>query len=126
MAAIDILQQRNAKKIVEQKYIDRVLATEARNMFREQNKVAARFNVRSKVPEINRRRFTVSGGRLVVTHPIRQRFIDMKTIRGQRQRAIQIHNKIVYTHFNYIVNQMAYGFTQDVQNLIAQDLKIQL
>ena len=95
-------------------------------MLRAQDKVISRYNVRKMIPEITRRRISVSGNRLTVTHPIRQRFIDMKTIRGQRQRAVQLHNKILYTHFNSIVGRLAYGFTEDVKNLIAKDLKIHL
>lgn len=126
MAATQVLADRNNKKIVEQKFIDRMLKEEAHEIFRAQDRIISRHNVTKMVPEITRRRFSVSNNRLTVTHPIRQRFIDMKNIRGQRQRSIQIHNKIVYGHFNNIIKKLAFGFTEDVKNMIAQEHKIQL
>jgi hypothetical protein len=126
MAATDVLGSRSEKKYIEQKYIDRVLMDEGQNMLRAQDKVISRYNVKKLIPEITRRRISVSSGRLTLTHPIRERFIDMKTIRGQRQKAIQLHNKVLYRHFNSIVGRLAYGFTEDVRNLIAKDQKIHL
>lgn len=126
MAATDVLSSRSDQDHIGKKFIDRVLKDEGHEMIRAQDKVISRHNVRKIVPEISRRRISVSNNKLVFVHPIRQRFIDMKSIRGQRQKAIQLHNKILYSRFNSIVGKLAYGFTEDMRNLIAQDQKIHL
>ncbi|UOY07705.1 hypothetical protein L0P88_03940 [Muricauda sp. SCSIO 64092] len=126
MAATDVLKERTAKKFIEQKYIDRVLRYQGEEMLRQQDRVISRYGVRKTIPEISRRRISVSNSKLTGVHPIRQRFIDMKTIRGQRQKAVHIHNKIIYSGFNAIVGRLAFGLTQDVKNLIANDYKIQM
>lgn len=121
MSAMDTLSSRNNANRIEQKYIERVLKEEATNILRAQDKVIARRNVRREVPEIGRRTFTISNGQATFTHPLRQRFIDMKYRKGERQKAVPIHNKIVYSHFNKIVRRMAFGLTDDVRQLIANE-----
>lgn len=126
MAATDVLKARTSKKIIEQKYIDRVLKDEGSRIIQEQDRVISRHGVRKKVPEITRRRFSVTNSRLEMIHPIRQRFIDMKTIRGQRQKAIEIHNKIIYGGFNSVVRRLAFGFTEDIKKMIANEYNIHI
>ena len=126
MRAVENLNSINNANRIEQKYIDRVLHEEATNIMQAQDRVISRYNVARHVPEITRRRFTVSTGKVTFTHPLRQRFIDMKYRRGVKQDVTPIHNKIIYSHFNKIVRRMAYGFSEDVRELIANEHNIQL
>lgn len=126
MPAVQRLNQGNNAKRIEQKYIDRVLQEEATNILRAQDRIISRYRATEKVPELGRRRFSVSGGKAEFTHPLRQRFIDMKYRKGVRQKEIPVHNKIVYAHFNNIINKLAFGLTDDVRELIANELDIQL
>lgn len=126
MRAVSTLKSRNNANFIEQKYIDRVLQEEGSNILHAQDRVISRYNVARQVPEIGRRRFTVSNGKAEFTHPIRQRFIDMKYRRGVKQRSIPIHNKIVYGHFNKVVRRMAFGFTDDIKEMIANEHNIHI
>lgn len=116
----------NSAKFIEQKYIERVLNQEASNIFEAQNRVLARFNPKSINKIRSNRRFTVKGTSLEVTHTKLQRFIDMKNIRGQKRNPIPVHNKVVYTHFNQIINRLAFGLTDDVKQLLAGEHNIHL
>ena len=117
---------RNNADFIEQKYIDRVLKEESSNIMKAQDRIIGRYNIRQQVPEIGRRRYTVSNGKAEFTHPIRQRFIDMKYRKGVKQKTIPIHNKIVYGHFSHIVNKLAFGFTQEIKELIANEYNIEM
>lgn len=126
MTATEVLKSRNNKKFIEEKYIERVLKDESTEIFRAQERVISRFNVTKSIPEITQRKFSVIGTRMEFTHPIRQRFIDMRRIRGGRQRPVPIHNKVIYNHFNGIINKLAYGFIDAIKEAIGNEYNIQL
>lgn len=126
MGAAETLKSRNNTKIIEQKYIERVLREESTNILRAQDRVISRHNISSKTPEISRRRFRVTGTSAEFVHPLRQRFIDMKYRKGVKQKTVPIHNKVIYNHFNKIVRRMALGFTEDIKNEIANTYNIVL
>ncbi|MFI1770982.1 hypothetical protein [Thalassobellus citreus] len=115
-----------ATNTINEKYTQRVLKQEASNIFSAQERVLNRFNPKFKKTILEKRKFTVTGTALVVEHSIMQRVIDMKNIRGRKQKAIPNHNTIIYGHFNNIINQLQFGLTDDVRNLIAQEHKIVL
>ncbi|TXE18632.1 hypothetical protein ES692_06195 [Psychroserpens burtonensis] len=117
----------NSNSIIEQKYIERVLSREAASIIEDQNRVLARFNPSGKQSIISKRRYTIKGStNLEFTHAMSQRFIDMRRLRGQKKTPIPIHNKIIYTHFNNIINQMAFGLTDDIRQMIAKEYNIEL
>ncbi|MEX0275701.1 MAG: hypothetical protein AB3N16_15120 [Flavobacteriaceae bacterium] len=126
MPAVETLKARNTSSPIEQRYIARVLKEEGAAIMRDQNRIISRYRVRESVPEITTRRFKVTGTSLEITHPLRQRFIDMRYRKGVRQKPVPIHNKVIYSHFNAIVNKMAYGLTEDVRSLIANESQIQM
>ena len=111
---------------IEQKYIQRVLNKEATNIFKAQEKVVSRFQASGAATINAKRRFVVSGSTLDVTHSILQRFIDMKYLRGNRKRVIPVHNKVIYGHFNNIINKLAFGLTDDVKALLSQPINTEL
>lgn len=116
----------HANNIIEQKYIQSVLNQEAESIFTEQKLVVDRSGTSTKDIILQKRRFAVTGTTLEVEHAIVQRFIDMKYISGHKRKAIPVHNKVIYNHFNSIINQLAFGFTDSVRALIAQEHKIQI
>lgn len=54
-----------------------------------------------------------AGGRLIMTHLKRQRFLD---IQGKK-----IHNRIVFGHLSDLIRQLKYGFTEDIRRAMEQD-----
>lgn len=126
MPALQTLKSRNSANFIQGKYIDRVLKEESLNILRAQDRVISRYGVRQKIQEIGKRRFTISNGTAIFEHPIRERFIDMKYRAGTKQKPVPIHNKVIYAGFNRMVGQLAFGLTQDVKDLIANEYNVEL
>lgn len=124
MSASKTLANRSNKRIIEQKYIQQVLTEEGKNIEQAQDDV---FNNRN-IPDLIRssRSFTVQDTTLTHKHDIRQRFDDMKRVRFRKQKSTGAHNKIIWGHLNNIVFRLAYGFTQDAKNLIANQYNLEL
>lgn len=101
-----------------------MLQAEAETVTVEQRRVINRFKVERDIPEILRTTYQVSTNKLTFIHPIRQRFIDMKRIKGERQKNIPIHNKILYASFNRLVTSMAFGLTDDIKEMLSSEFKI--
>lgn len=126
MSASEELTNRTNKRIIEQKYINKVLAEEAVNIREAQDAVFSEFKNADIALIKAKRNFTVSNSTLIGRHHIRQRFNDMRFIKGKSQKPIPTHNKIIWGHFNNIIFKMAYGFTHDVKRAIAREYKIEL
>ena len=72
------------------------------------------------------RSFSVSENALKHEHNIQQRFIDMKRTRYGKQKALPVHNSIIYTHWNRIIYRLSNDLTSAVRAQLAKDLKIEL
>lgn len=127
MNVIGNSQAANANNIIEQKYIERILNKEAKSIIASQNRILAKYNPAQKDHIISKRRFTVKGSNnLEFVHAMSQRFIDMKRLRGAKKKAIPVHNQIIYTHFNNIINQLAFGLTDDIRQMIAKEYNLEI
>jgi uncharacterized protein (UPF0335 family) len=126
MNASQTLASRTNKRIIEAKYIDEVLREEAINIKQEQNDVFNDFKEGGFGTIKSQRAFSVANNTLSHRHLIRQRFIDMKRIKGKGQKPVPVHNKIIWGHFNNIIFKLAYGFTEDVKQSIARNYQIEL
>ena len=126
MSASNLLQQRASKRIIEDKYIEQVLHEEAKNIESAQDQVFNDFKENGYGTIKSTRVFQVANNTLTHRHLIRQRFIDMKRIKGKGQKPIPVHNKIIWGHLNNIVFKLAYGFTKDVKNAIVKDYQIEI
>lgn len=124
MGALEVLKSRNNTKAIEAKFTQRILESEARTVLNEQKRIASRYRVSRDIPEINRSTYQVATNKLTYVHPIRQRFIDMKRIKGERQTPVPIHNKVLFSSFNRLVRSMAFGLTDDIKELISAEFKI--
>lgn len=126
MSAIGNSRTQSGNSIIQTKFMERILQQEAQNIIQEQNRVISRFKTSQEDLIKSKRKFTVSGGNLEFTHAMAQRFIDMKRIRGKKKVSIPIHNTILYSHFNNIINRVAVELTEDFKQLIAQEHNINL
>lgn len=62
------------------------------------------------------RRVDVSGSDFRFTHPIHERFLDIKARkRGRGASGKRIHNRFVYGTYLGIAEQLMYGFTEEVR-----------
>lgn len=62
------------------------------------------------------RRVTVSGSDFSFTHPIYERFLDIRA-KGRSRNAAdrKIHNRFVYGTYLSLAEQLMYGFTEEVR-----------
>ena len=67
----------------------------------------------------NDRDFTITDNSLQYSHLKRHRFVDMKTrtVGGVKKskKSHPIHNRIIYGHYNNLVRELAYGFTEEIK-----------
>lgn len=67
-------------------------------------------------------------GMLTFTHPIRERFLDMKPKRKdaykrrKRSKGFPIHNRIFFGYYNRIAYELNYGLTEEVAEKLKSDL----
>lgn len=126
MNASKQLKERGNKRIIEQKYIEQVLNEEAINIRSAQDAIFTDHKNTDVGLIKSKRAFSVSNSTLTYRHHIRQRFNDMRFIKGKSQKPIPTHNKIIWGHFNNIIFKMAYGFTHDVKLAITKRYNINL
>ncbi len=67
-------------------------------------------------------------GKLIATHPIEERFLDMKPKRKdaykrrRRRKGFPIHNRIFFGYYNRIAYNLNYGLTREVAEKLKSDL----
>ena len=118
---------------VKGEFIRRTLKSEGERFLRNQG-VAIRSTTASRSGNlINNRSSSVSqdgpiSGTLTITHPIYERFLDMKVLRyGKKKKKVrrkrQIHNRFVLGHYHAIARKLMYGFTSEVAEAIKKDIE---
>lgn len=67
----------------------------------------------------SKRGFTVTQNEMGYTHLKKHRFVDMKTRTSKkgknRKKSHPIHNKIIWGHYNNVIKELHFGFTNAVQ-----------
>lgn len=70
-----------------------------------------------------KRGFTVTQNEMGYTHLKKHRFVDMKTRTSKkgknRKKSHPIHNKIIWGHYNNVIKELHFGFT----NAIKEELR---
>ena len=68
--------------------------------------------------------FSVSDLELTYEHFAKHRFVDMRTreTKGirKKKKSHPVHNRIIWGHFNNVVRELAYGFTEEVKNELSK------
>lgn len=54
-------------------------------------------------------------GRLTLTHPIYERFLDIK---NRRRKRLRIHNRFIFGAYAAIARRLMYGFTEEVAAML--------
>lgn len=113
-----ILQDREkrSEEIRQGRFIHSRLEETAKEINKLQQKAMSGF----KSEFWNNRTFSVSGGKLVHQHHKAQRFLDMKSHTGkdgnrQRKKSRVVHNKIIWGKYNYLVRELAFGYSEAVK-----------
>ena len=61
------------------------------------------------------RRVTVTDDRLTLTHPVYERFLD---IRNRRKKRLRIHNRFVFAVYSAIAGKLAAGYRDEAQEIV--------
>lgn len=64
---------------------------------------------------LNGRWVTVSNDRLTLTHPVYERFLD---IRNRRRKRLRIHNRFVFAVYSAIAGKLAAGYRDEAQQIV--------
>jgi len=115
MNAKQTFQSRTARKVQERIYTAEVLAEEGKNIYNAQTKAINHFAFIKNGDLLKQRNYRVSKSTLTLNFPIQMRFVDMKKIRGKRQKSARVYNSIVMGHYNNIARKLRFGFTEAVR-----------
>jgi hypothetical protein len=115
---MNVLAKRTTRtdEVLEGKFIRRVLEETAKEIDETQRKAMQGFNS----DFWNNRAFVITSNQLTLTHDKRIRFVDMKNrLRKDgsktRKKSYVVHNRIIMGKYNYLVRELAYGYTDAVK-----------
>ena len=99
-----------------ERFIQDTLETEGRRLLHNQGAAIAAGYQRGTGRLEEGRSISVSGGsdadgRLTLTYPIYERFLDIKNHRRKRMR---IHNRFIFGAYASIARRLMYGYTEEV------------
>lgn len=116
-------EAKTLNEILEGRFIKRVLTEEAQNIDSAQVKYMAGAGFED-AGWFSGRSFDVSESALAYAQQLRHRFVDMRTRNSKkgkvRKKAHPVYNKIIYGHYNNIVRQLKFGFTDAVKEELHQ------
>lgn len=111
-----------SNQILEGRFIRRVLSDAGKDIETAQSKQMSNRGFESN-NWYSGRSFVVQESTLDYTHLKKHRFVDMKTRNTKhgkiKKKSHPIHNKIVWGHYNNIVKELHFGFT----NAVKEELK---
>ena len=108
---------------IEKKFIENVLRKETQNIFTEQAKRMQGFNAQDWY---SGRNFNLQDNETQMSFLTKHRFVDMKIMRGQKKKSSKVHpiyNQVVMGHYNNIVKELQFGFTEEAKQAIRNNLQ---
>ena len=117
---MNLLEKRSksADDILQGKFIRQVFGQTAKDIDQDQTKVMTGRGFHNE-NWFSGRQFAVTDNSMDMTVLTKHRFVDMKTrdsSKGKhRKKNHPVYNKIVWGHYNNVVREMAYGFTEAVK-----------
>jgi hypothetical protein len=122
---MNILENRKDKgnEILKNRFIGKVLRQTADDLNRATFKKMKERGFKTN-DFYSGRAFSVSGVELKYEHFAKHRFVDMRTritdgVR-KKKKSHPIHNRIVWGHYNNVIRELAYGFTEEIKNELSK------
>ncbi len=122
---MNVLDKRKDKgnEILKGRFVRKVLQENARDLDQATFKKMKERGF--KTPDFfTGRTFSVSDIEMKYEHFAKHRFVDMRTreTKGTRKKkkSHPIHNRIVWGHYNNVVRELAFGFTQEIKNELSK------
>ena len=111
-----------SEQILERRFIRRVMQDSGRDIDQAQRKYMSGRGFEAN-NWYDGRGFLATQDGLQITHLKKHRFVDMKTRNTKsgkkRKKSHPIHNKIIWGHYNNIIKELHFGFT----NAIKEELR---
>ncbi len=103
---------------IKDKFIQNTLKEAGQRMLRKQE-VEIDYALKLRTGRLlSGRSISVEGGsenKLVFSHPIYERFLDMKNLKNRKsKKRRKIHNRFIYGMYYSVIGNLMYGFTDDV------------
>ena len=99
-----------------ERFIQDTLEQEGKRLLRNQGAAISSAYRRGTGRLEEGRSISVTGGsdadgRLTLTHPVYERFLDIK---NRRRKRLRIHNRFIFGAYASIARRLMYGFTEEV------------
>jgi len=116
-------QEKHLNEVLEGRFIKRVMSEESQDINLAQIKYMDSHGFSNQDWRTGRS-FVASETALEYSQLLKVRFVDMKSISAgmakHKKKSHPIHNRIVYGHYNNIIREMKYGFTDAVKEELRQ------
>lgn len=107
-----------SQQILERRFIRRVLQDSSKDIDRAQQSYMSGRGFENN-DWYSGRSFVVTENELGYTHLKKHRFVDMRTRTSKqgkkRKKSHPVHNKIIWGHYNNIIKELHFGFTNAVK-----------
>lgn len=113
-------RKENHEDIIKGRFVRKVLTEASRDMDKAQREKLAGF----RSAFWGNRTFTVTDSELQYSHLKQHRYLDMRSRNTKdgkvKKKSHPIHNRIIMGHYNNIVREMKFGFTDAVKEQLKQ------
>lgn len=107
-----------SQQILERRFIRRVLQDTSKDIDKAQKSYMSGRGFENN-DWYSGRSFQVTENELGYTHLKKHRFVDMKTRTSKkgknRKKSHPVHNKIIWGHYNNVIKELHFGFTNAVK-----------
>ena len=107
-----------SQQILERRFIRRVLQDSSKDIDKAQRSYMSGRGFENN-DWYSGRSFQVTENELGYTHLKKHRFVDMKTRTSKkgknRKKSHPVHNKIIWGHYNNVIKELHFGFTNAVK-----------
>lgn len=111
-------RERFADDILERRFIRRVMRDSSKDIDQAQRKYISSRGFDNENWNSSRG-FIISDDGMEYSHLKKHRFVDMRTRNTkkgkQRKKSHPIHNRIIWGHYNNIIKELHFGFTQAIK-----------
>ena len=113
-------RQESSEDILRGRFIRKVFAEAAREIDADQRKYMTAHGFRGS--HWQQRTFNVTDNQLDYEHLKVHRFVDMRTRTtdggAKKKKSHPIHNRIIFGHYNNIIRELKFGYTDEVKNML--------
>lgn len=118
----------NLDSMAERKYVHKLLRETGESILRKQTEVIDEYRLLFTGEMRKQRRWDTreigdAGADLEIHYLKYLRFLDMKTLRGQRKAKVyHLYNRVLFGHLAGLRRKLLFGYTEDVKRAIIKEI----